>query len=66
MTQQEEIEALQAALRIEHANLQELARLVLALDAMDFYLEMKDEDVSSEELIESYEAMINFAKGVAQ
>lgn len=53
---QEQIAALQASESIKHANLQELARLVLAYS----------ESSGAIESGEALEDMINFAKGVAQ
>ena len=69
MNIQEELEALRASESIKHANLQELARLVLAFEAECAEVEVHlPEDV--EQAIERYEAaqeaMVNFAKGVAQ
>ena len=56
MNIQEELETLRASESIKHANLQELARLVLAF---------KDSR-GSQEFINTYNAMTDFAKGVAQ
>lgn len=61
MTHQEEIEALQAALRIERANFQELRRLVLAYGAAG------ESDCSvAVDIGAAYEEMLVFAKGVSQ
>lgn len=56
MNQQEEIEREQAAVEIQTANLRELARLVL---------EFKDSS-GTQSFFNAYNAMIDFAKGVAQ
>lgn len=56
MEQQEEIEREQGAVEIQTANLRELARLVLVYSESKTVGEMGD----------SYDAMVNFAKGVAQ
>ena len=53
MSTQEELETLRASESIKHANLQELARLVLNYN-------------DPEHVDDAYTAMVNFAKGVAQ
>ena len=66
MNIQEELETLRASESIKHANLQELARLVLGYQsALDTHLSSYDDD-GANAITGSYEAMINFAKGVAQ
>jgi hypothetical protein len=66
MNQQDELEALRASESIKHANLQELARLVLHFSSLEFYIEPKDDFEDRKELDDSISAMIDFAKGVAQ
>lgn len=64
MEQQEAIEREQGAVEIQTAKLRELARLVLA-----YHMAGKDwagSDNVLDEIDNSYTAMINFAKGVAQ
>lgn len=56
MNQQEELEALRVSESIKHDNLQELARLVL---------EFKKSN-GAQHFFNAYNAMIDFAKGVAQ
>jgi len=56
MSKPDDLETLMASESIKHANLQELARLVLA------YSESRGAIQSGE----AFENMINFAKGVAQ
>lgn len=60
MNIQEELEALRASESIKHANLQELARLVLAYD------DACNSDGGIRDFADAYDAMVNFAKGVAQ
>ena len=60
MNIQEELETLRSSESIKHANLQELARLVLAFDGVGDYPGNPDE------ISNAYDAMVEFAKGVAQ
>ena len=60
MKTQEELETLRASESIKHENLQELARLVLAYD------DACNSDGGIRDFADAYDAMINFAKGVAQ
>ena len=57
MNTQEELETLRASESIKHANLQELSRLVLEFDR---------EELPTAEIETAYNAMVEFAKGVAQ
>ena len=67
MNIQEELETLRASERIKHANLQELARLVLAFDdADDEFSSDPDCPGLSDKLQVAFNVMVNFAKGVAQ
>lgn len=65
---QEQIEALQASESIKHANLHELARLVLEMnEASKPFAEMITEETEEHSRYsDAYWKMINFAKGVAQ
>ena len=60
MSKPDDLETLMASESIKHANLQELARLVLAYDGVGDYPENPDE------ISNAYDAMVEFAKGVAQ
>ena len=67
MSTQEEMETLRASESIRHANLQELARLVLEFDGADGeYSSDPDGQGLSDKLQVAFNAMVNFAKGVAQ
>lgn len=68
MNTQEELEALRASESIKHANLQELARLVLTMnDASKPFAEMITEETEEHSRYsEAYWKMIDFAEGVAQ
>jgi hypothetical protein len=66
MNIQEDIQREQGAVEVQTANLRELARLVLGYQsALDTHLSSYDDD-GANAITGSYEAMINFAKGVAQ
>ena len=67
MNIQEELAREQAAVEVQTANLRELARLVLAFDdADDEFSSDPDCPGLSDKLQVAFNAMVNFAKGVAQ
>ena len=67
MNIQEEIAREQAAVEVQTANLRELARLVLEFDEADGeYSSDPDGQGLSDKLQVAFNAMVNFAKSVAQ